>query len=97
MNLRASMSRLQEVLTYTPLSTDEIMDITYHSIHITWKNKMIEQVFKYLDPIVKEMNTFIETRKEILELNEDKKKSQRKRPKRRNPTTGNKMTPTPVL
>ena len=45
-----------------PLPADEIMDIKYHSIPTTWKNKMIEQGFNYADSTIKEMTDFIETR-----------------------------------
>ena len=55
MKLRSFISRLQELNAYleecppdtdgqetAPLSADEIMDIIYHSMPNTWKNKMIE-------------------------------------------------------
>ena len=58
-----------------PLPADEIMDIIYHSMHTTWKSKIIEQGFKYADSIVKEISDFFETRVENLEPKEDKKKS----------------------
>ena len=60
----------------TPLPADEIMDIIYHSMPITWKNKMIEQGFNYADSTVKEMTDFFETRVENLEPKEDKKNLQ---------------------
>ena len=55
MKLCSFVSRLQELNTYSgeltpdalvqetsPFSTDELMDIIYHSMPIKWKNKMIE-------------------------------------------------------
>ena len=57
-----------------PLPADKIMDIIYHSIPTTWKNKMIEQGFNYADSTIKEMTDFCETRVETLEPKEEKKK-----------------------
>ena len=66
MKLRSFISRLQELNAYleefpsdtdgqetAPLSADEIMDIIYHSMPITWKNKMMEQGFNDADSNVK--------------------------------------------
>ena len=39
----------------------------------TWKNKMIEQGFKYADSTIKELTDFFETRVENLEPKEDRK------------------------
>ena len=50
------------------------MDIIYHSMPITWKNKIIEQGLNYADTTVKEMKKFYETRVEHVERKEDKKK-----------------------
>ena len=50
-----------------PLCADEIMDIIYHSMPTTWKNKMIEQDFNYADFTVKQMTDFFETRIENFE------------------------------
>ena len=58
----------------TPLPADEIMDIIYHSIPTTWKNKMIEHVFNYADSTIKEMSDFFATRVDNLEPKEEKKK-----------------------
>ena len=58
-----------------PLSADEIMDIIYHSMPSTWKNKMIEHNFNYADATIKEMTDLFETRVENLEPKEDRKKS----------------------
>ena len=62
MILHSFISRLQESNGYleefrhdtegqetVPLSADGIMDIIYHSMTTTWKNKMIEQGFSYAD------------------------------------------------
>ena len=78
MKLRSFISRLQELNDYfkefspdtdgqeiAPLPADEIMDIIYHSMPITWKNMMIEQGFNYVDSNVKEMTDCFETRVEI--------------------------------
>ena len=75
MKLRSFISRLQELSAYleeflpdtegqktTPLPADEIMDIVYHSMPTTSKNKMIEQGFNYVDSTIKEMTDFNETR-----------------------------------
>ena len=53
-----------------PLPADEIMDIIYHSMPTTWKYKIIETGFDYVDSIVKEMTDFFETRLENLEPKE---------------------------
>ena len=58
-----------------PLPADEIMDIIYHSMPNTWKNKMIGQGFNYADSTIKEMTDFFDTRVENLEPKEDRKKS----------------------
>ena len=52
------------------------MEIIYHSIFVTRKNKMIEQGFNYTDSTVREMTEFLETRVENLEPKEDKKNLQ---------------------
>ena len=75
------ISRLQELNAYleefppdtddqetSHLSADKIMDIIYHSIPTTWKNKMIEQGFNYADSTNKEMTDFFKTRVETWEL-----------------------------
>ena len=88
MKLRSFISRLQELNVYLEefppdtegqetesLPADEILDIIYHSMPTTWKNKMIEQGFNYADSTIKEMTDFFETRVENLEPKEEKKKS----------------------
>ena len=57
------------------LPADEIMDIIYYSMPNTWKNKMIEQGFHYVNSTIKEMTDFFETRVDNLDPEEDKKKS----------------------
>ena len=52
-----------------------MMDIIYHSMPTTWKNKMFEQGFNYADSTIKDMTNFFETRVEKLEPKEDRKKS----------------------
>ena len=78
MKLRSFISRLQELNAYLEefppdtegqetgsLPADEILDIIYHSMPTTWKNKMIEQGFNYADSTIKEMSDFFETEVEI--------------------------------
>ena len=55
-----------------PIPADEIMDIIYRSMSTTWKNKLIEQGFNYIDSTIKEMSDFFETRVENLEPKEDR-------------------------
>ena len=87
MELHSFISRLQELNDYLEefspdtegqetvfLSTDEIMDIIYHSMPITWKKKMIEQGFNSVDSTVKEKTDCFETRVENLESKKEKKK-----------------------
>ena len=54
------------------LSKNDIIDIIYHSMLTTWKNKIIEQGFNYTYSIAKEMTDFFETRIENLEPRKDK-------------------------
>ena len=88
MKLRIFISGLQELNAYleefhpdiegqetAPLPADEIMDIIYHSMSTTWKNKMIEQGFNYTDSIIKELTNFFEFRVENLAPKKEKKKS----------------------
>ena len=89
-----------EVQRTSPLPADEIMDITYHSMPTTWKNKMIEQGFNYTDSAVKEMTDVFETRVENLEPKDDKKKVQQlpRNPKKRIASRDvNEQTRTPLL
>ena len=51
------------------------MEIIYHSMPTTLKNKMIEQGFNYVEFTLKEMTDFFENRVENLEPKEEKKKS----------------------
>ena len=66
----------------------------------TWKKKIIEQCFNYVDFTVKEMSDFFETKIENLEPKEEKKKSSpaaKKSKEKCPPRKGNEKTPTPVL
>ena len=72
------MCRFQELSAYLEeftINTEEIMDIIYHSMPTTWKNKKIEQGFNYTDSTIKEMTDIFETREENLEPKENKKKN----------------------
>ena len=82
MKLQNFFSRLQELNSYledfpsdtegqetVPLPAYEIMDIIYHSMPTTWKNKMTEQDFNQTDSTKEEMTDFFETRVENLEPN----------------------------
>ena len=72
MKLHSFISRLQELNAYleefpsdtegqetAPPPADEIMDIIYHSMPTTWKNKMIEQSINQVDYAIKKMTTFV--------------------------------------
>ena len=89
MKLHSFISRLQELISYleefppdtngqetTPLPANEIMNIIYHYMLSTWKNKIIEQGFNYADSTIKKMSDFFETRVENLEPKEDRKNLQ---------------------
>ena len=67
MKPRSFISRLQELIAYledisadakgqeiVPLSAEKIMDVIYHFMLTTLKNKMIEQGFNHADSTVKE-------------------------------------------
>ena len=56
------------------LSADEILDIIYHYMPTTWKNKMSEKVFNNANSTVKEITDCFEIRVENMEPEEDKKK-----------------------
>ena len=87
MKRRSFISKLQEPSVYleefppdtegqetVPLSTDEIVDIIYHSMSTIQKNKMIEQGINYADSTIKEMTDIFKTRVKNLEPKEEKKK-----------------------
>ena len=75
-----------------------MMEIIYYSMPSTWKNKMIEQSFNYVDSTIKEMTEFFETRVENLEPRKDRKKYSVASKKSKNPTRkGKRKTLTPVL
>ena len=76
------------------------MDIIYHSMPTTLKNKKIEQGFNYADCTVKEMTNFFETRVENLEPKEEKKKCStvaKKLKDKKSTKNGDEKTPTLVL
>ena len=86
MKLPSFISRLQELNAYleeflpdtdgqetVPLPADNIINIIYHSIPITWKHKMIEQGFNNANSSIKEMSDFFESSVENLEPKEDRK------------------------
>ena len=88
MTSRGFISRLQELNAYledfppdtegqetVPLPADQIMEIIYHSMPTTWKNKMIEESFNCADSTIKQMTAFFETSVENLGPKEEKKKS----------------------
>ena len=112
MKRHSFISRLQELNDYleefplgiegqetTPLPADEIMEVLYHSMPSTWKNKMIGQGFIYANSTAKEMSHFFETRVENLEPKEEKKKSSAaaKKANKKTPRSANKKTSMPVL
>ena len=79
MKLCSFISRFQELNTcledFPPdaegqetahLPLEEIMDIIYHSMPITWKNRMMEQSFNYTDFTVKKMSDLVNIRVEKL-------------------------------
>ena len=87
MRLRSFISRLQELHVYladfpsdpkgqetVPLPADEIMDIIYHFMPITWKSNIIEQGFNYADSTIKKGTDFFETRVESVEPKGKKEK-----------------------
>ena len=86
MKLHSFIRRFQELNAYladfppdtegqenVPLHTDEIMDIIYHSVPTSWKNKMIGQNFNYANSTIIEMTDFFDGRVENLEPKEEKK------------------------
>ena len=70
----------------------------YHSMSITWGNKMIEGGINYVDSTIKEMTDFFEIRVENLEPKEEKKYHQQlpRNPTRKDSSRANKKTLTPV-
>ena len=64
-----------EGLETVPLPAEEIMDIIYHYMPTSWKNKISEQGFNYADSTIKEKTDLFETRVEILVPKEEKKKA----------------------
>ena len=58
------------------LPADEIMDMIYQSMLTMWKNKIIEQGFKYTDSAIKEMTDCFETRVKKLKSRKKRKNLQ---------------------
>ena len=80
MKVRSFTTRLIQLNTYLPyfppdrpgqlvtsLPDDDIKEILYHAMPNTWKKKMIEQGYNYLDGPIHAMAEFFETRIENLE------------------------------
>ena len=72
----------------TALSNDEVKEILYHAMSNSWRKKMTEQGYNYLDRYIQELSGFFETRVENLEtpapersLTRKKKKKNSKRQK----------------
>ena len=81
-----------------PLPTSEIMDIIYHSMSSTWKNKMIEQGINYTD-YKKRIDWCLYKKSTELRAWGKKEKSSlqsEEGPKRRNLIRGKGMIPTEV-
>ena len=77
----------------TPLPDDDIKEILYRTMSNTWKKKMIEQGYSYLDVPIHSMAEFFETRIENLEKSippsvpsRNRKKSKKKSKKRKGVT-----------
>ena len=51
----------------TSLPNDDIKEILYYALPNTWRKKMVEQGYNYLDGLIHSMAEFFETRIEILE------------------------------
>ena len=79
MKLRSFTTRLIQLNTYLPyyppdcpgqlvtsLADDDIKEILYHVMPNTWKKKMEEQGYSYLDGHIDSMAGFFETRIENL-------------------------------
>lgn len=60
-----------------PLPEDDIKEILYHAMPNTWKRKMIEQGYNYLNSSIQQMTEFFETRVENLEKFDSKKESKK--------------------
>ena len=51
----------------TSLPGDDIKEILYHAMPKTWKNKLVEQGYNYLDGPIHSMAEFVKTRIENIE------------------------------
>ena len=80
MKVRSFITRLIQLNTYLPFfppdhpgqlvishSDDDIKEILYHTIPNTWKKKLIEQGYNYLDGHIHSRTEFFEKRIENLE------------------------------
>ena len=77
MKVRSFTTRLIQLIPYFPpdrpgqlvisLPDDDIKNILYHTVTNTWKKKMLEQGYNYLDGPIRSMAEFFETRIENLE------------------------------
>ena len=94
MKVRSFTTRLIQLNTYLPyfppdrpgqqvtsLPDDDIKEILYHAMPNTWKKKMIEQGYNYLDGPIHSMEVFFETRIENLEKSISPSVPSRKRKK----------------
>ena len=55
------------------LSKDKVKEIIYHAMPNTWKKKIVEQVYNYLNGSIQSMAEFFEARVEKLEKFDNKK------------------------
>ena len=90
MKVRTFATRLIQLNTYLaffppdrqgqavdPFPEDDIKEILYHAMPNTWKKKMVEQGYNYLDSSVQQMIQFFESRVENLEKFDSKKESKK--------------------
>ena len=70
--------------TVNPFPEDDVKEIRYHAMPNTWKKKMVEQGYNYLDTSIQEMAEFFETRVENLEKFDSKKESKKNQEKQNN-------------
>ena len=59
----------------SPLSEDKVKEIIYHTMPNTWKKKMVEPGYNYLDGSIQSKTEFFKTRIENLERFDSKKDS----------------------
>ena len=63
--------------TVNPIPADNVKEILYHTMPNTWKKKMVEQGYNYLDSSIQQMTEFFETRVENQEKSNSKKESKK--------------------